>query len=267
MIQRSITALVLLAIAGLVITWGGIWMLLWVWILAIACAYEMFEMLTKKGLKPQRWIGYIGISVIMLIAYFDTQLAIWTHPVTKLAALGVVASAITELGYRKIWIPSTHWLATLRVTTLVSLTFTYIFLLRAGHNGLINFLFCILIVWVTDSLALVGGRLFGRTPLSQISPKKTLEGSIIGLLGGLGVAWLFIYSLATYWNHHLNPTFYLSIALGVGIVSQIGDLHESLFKRHFGVKDSSGLLPGHGGVYDRADSTMLIVPLAFYLFN
>ena len=145
MIQRSITALVLLAIAGLVITWGGIWMFLWVWILAIVSAYEMFEMLAKKGLKPQRWVGYLGISLIMLSAYFDTHFVIWTHPLTTLAALGIIASAITELGYRKIWIPASNWLATLRVAAVISLTFTYIFLLRAGHNGLINFLFCILL--------------------------------------------------------------------------------------------------------------------------
>lgn len=267
MIQRIITAVILLAIAGLVITFGGWSMLIWVWMLAIAAAYEMFDMLKKDGITPYRWAGYLVITVVMLSAHFDSNFTFWTHPVVRFAALGVAALAITELGYRKVWIPKSNILATARVTTIISLTFTFIFLLRSGNNGLINFLFCILIVWSTDSFALIGGRLIGRTPLSQISPKKTLEGSLIGLLGGVGVAWITMRILAIYWQTHLPPTFYLLLAVAIGIMSQVGDLHESLFKRHFGVKDSSGLLPGHGGVYDRADSTMMIVPLAFYLFN
>ncbi len=267
MIQRAITALILLGIATVVIAWGGVTMLLWVWLISITAAYEMFEMLKKQGVVPYRWIGYAVISIVIVGAYFDPHFILWGHPIVRVCALGVIAGAFTELGYRQIWIPPSNILATARVVGFISLTFTYIFLLRAGANGLVNFLFCILVVWATDSMALLGGRILGRTPLSQISPKKTLEGALIGLLGGLFVAWVYMQILGTVWHIHLNPLFYSILAVGIGVVSQLGDLHESLFKRHFRVKDSSTLLPGHGGIYDRADSTLMIVPIAFYIFN
>ncbi|NBV84287.1 hypothetical protein EBR57_09250 [bacterium] len=267
MIQRGITALILLGIASVVIKLGGLAMLAWVWLIAIVAAYEMFAMLRKQGLRPYQWTGYAMISIAILSAYYDPHFILWGHPLVRVGTLAVVAAACTELGYRRIWIPKSNLLATARVIGFISLTFTYIFLLREGSNGLINFLFCILVVWATDSFALVGGRIIGRTPLSQISPKKTIEGSLIGLIGALAVAWIYMLILGHYWHFNLNPIFYSVLAIGVGIVSQLGDLHESLFKRHFGVKDSSTLLPGHGGIYDRADSTLMVAPIAFYIFN
>ena len=118
-----------------------------------------------------------------------------------------------------------------------------------------------MLIWVCDIAALFGGRAFGRTPLSALSPKKTVEGSVIGFVVSLIAAGIIIH------HCHLPTWPYLILGAFVVIISQMGDLHESLVKRYFGVKDSSNILPGHGGIYDRADSTMFVMPLLFYFFN
>jgi phosphatidate cytidylyltransferase len=267
MTNRVITALTLLFIGIFVITCGGLIMLIWVWLLSILAAYEMFEMMSKRGHRPYRIIGYTLISAAVLGMYFDPHFLIWTHRATQIVSMIVLAGALSELIFRKIWIPRSNGLATARVVIFIIATFSFIFLLRTGTNGLMNFIFCILIVWANDTFALLGGRWIGRTQLSQISPKKTIEGSLVGLGVGVAVSWTYMLILNTFWHIHLGVMFYSLLAIGLGIISQVGDLHESLVKRHFGVKDSSNILPGHGGIYDRADSTLFVAPFAFYLFN
>ncbi|MCI0449576.1 MAG: phosphatidate cytidylyltransferase [Chlorobi bacterium] len=121
---------------------------------------------------------------------------------------------------------------------------------------------CMILVWASDTFAFFGGKLFGRHKLAErISPKKTWEGSIIGfvftLFGGLLIHQFFYSDFAL--------TEFLIIALIVGVFAQIGDLFESHLKRSVEVKDSSNIIPGHGGVLDRFDSLLFSVP-ALYIY-
>ncbi len=131
-----------------------------------------------------------------------------------------------------------------------------------AFNGANYAIICLVLVWVSDSFAFFGGKLFGKHKLAErISPKKTWEGSIIGflftMLSGV-VIWKFIYPDFTLWH-------WLSVTLIVGFFAQIGDLFESNLKRSVKVKDSSNLIPGHGGALDRFDSILFAVP-ALYIF-
>ena len=121
----------------------------------------------------------------------------------------------------------------------------------------------LIIIWTGDTVALVVGKTFGKSPFAPVlSPKKTNEGALAGLLAGLGMAGLVQHFL--FKDLALNHVMIASILLG--IFGQLGDLAESMLKRAAEVKDSSHLIPGHGGVLDRMDSLLFAFPvLYFYL--
>ena len=120
-------------------------------------------------------------------------------------------------------------------------------------------LFALAITWAADTVAYFVGRSFGKHPLApHISPKKTWEGSIGGLLGSLLIAYAFHFWLIIPLSH------LLVMALLGNIAGQMGDLLESAYKRSAGVKDSGGLLPGHGGILDRIDALILCIPVIWY---
>ncbi|MDB5036954.1 MAG: hypothetical protein JWQ35_482 [Bacteriovoracaceae bacterium] len=127
--------------------------------------------------------------------------------------------------------------------------------------------FLFLIVGAADSGAYFAGRAFGKSPFFQnISPKKTLEGFMGGVVSGVLAAALF-REVFSYYGHPI-PSMAGCLVLGffLSSVSAFGDLFESMLKRHYGVKDSGRLIPGHGGVLDRFDAAMFAaVPLFFYV--
>lgn len=138
----------------------------------------------------------------------------------------------------------------------------YFILIHALEDGRSWLIFLFLIVWLGDSAAYYGGRKFGSRPLApNISPGKTIEGALFGLAGSLAggiIAKLMFFQ-------GVSLLHCLLAALVCGIIGQIGDLAESVFKRAAGVKDSGAIMPGHGGVLDRIDSLLFAGP-AFFLF-
>ncbi|HXM96604.1 MAG TPA: phosphatidate cytidylyltransferase [Candidatus Dormibacteraeota bacterium] len=146
---------------------------------------------------------------------------------------------------------------------LIAFPLTYGLKLHAqGQYGPWLLMFALVITWVGDSVAYFVGRATGRFPLApQISPKKTWEGSISGFLGSLAAGAAFIYVLP------LSLAQLLGMAAAGSIVGQVGDLLESAYKRSAGVKDSGGLLPGHGGILDRIDALILTFPVVWYYWE
>lgn len=142
-------------------------------------------------------------------------------------------------------------------------TLSHILLVRdLRPNGMLYTFFLFIVIWAQDTGAYAGGLKFGRRKLSQsISPKKTWEGVLFGTLFALLAALIcqqtFMSSLT------INQT--LLLAGAITVLAQLSDLSESLFKRNVQVKDSSDLLPGHGGILDRFDSFLLTSPIYYYL--
>ena len=124
------------------------------------------------------------------------------------------------------------------------------------------FVALIILSFGTDTFAYLGGRLFGKRKLApSISPNKTIEGSLVGLLFGSGLGFLYLSQMS-----HNSPTYLLIICcVLISIFSQVGDLFESLLKRISGVKDSGKMIPGHGGVLDRIDGLLFAGP-ALYMW-
>jgi phosphatidate cytidylyltransferase len=162
---------------------------------------------------------------------------------------------------------------------IVALCGAWMALVQARLVG-VNFLFSLLaLVWVADICAYVAGRLFGGRLIAQklapsISPGKTWEGVVGALLGVVGCSYLWRWlesangwpATSLYDHLYLVSPYFFGVALVfLTTMSVVGDLMESLFKRSAGVKDSSGLLPGHGGVLDRVDALLPVLPLALLL--
>jgi len=129
-------------------------------------------------------------------------------------------------------------------------------------RGQLLLLFLIVLIAAADVGAYFGGRAFGRHKLAPlVSPGKTWEGLVAGMLGAGAAAWAGAQVL----GQPVLP--WLAVCLLVALVSVAGDLAESMFKRHAGLKDSGGLLPGHGGVLDRVNSLMATAPLFFHFIR
>jgi len=143
---------------------------------------------------------------------------------------------------------------------LVAFPLSYAIRLHAlNSSGPRLLLFALVLTWAGDTLAYFVGRAIGKHPLApHISPKKTWEGTIASMFGSLLVAYAFSYWIRIPLHHLL-----LMAAIG-NIAGQMGDLLESAYKRSAGVKDSGGLLPGHGGVLDRIDALILCIPVIWY---
>jgi phosphatidate cytidylyltransferase len=130
-------------------------------------------------------------------------------------------------------------------------------------QGLTATILTFMCIWAADIGAYIIGKFFGKTRLSDISPKKTVEGAIFGIIAST------IISLAGAYLIKL-PYFYLTgliLGLIIGIASLLGDLTESMLKRDAGVKDSGDLIPGHGGILDRTDSYIFTAPLVYYFMT
>ena len=143
---------------------------------------------------------------------------------------------------------------------LIALPLSFAVRLQAKSiGGPIMLLFALVITWAGDTTAYFAGRAIGKHPLApHISPKKTWEGSVGSMVGSLVVAWGFHYWIRI-------PIGHLVVMAVIGnVAGQMGDLLESAYKRSAGVKDSGGLLPGHGGVLDRIDALILCIPVIWY---
>jgi phosphatidate cytidylyltransferase len=123
-------------------------------------------------------------------------------------------------------------------------------------------LFVFILTWSSDTFAYLAGKAFGRHKLfERVSPGKTWEGFAGGLLGTVLVAWIYVYV------QDLDMRFVYILAPAVHIAGTLGDLSESLLKRNLGVKDSGQVIPGHGGILDRLDAMLFIIPVVSFLLR
>ena len=261
MLVRIITGGTLAIYSTLAIVVGGPLLLWSVFALTIISAYELFLMLKNNNKKASMFFGLAAIFLgFISLAMFNLHPIVISWP-CKIFILGLIVFYIVELFLKRLYFPNMKFLSTIRVIIFFLGTMSYIYLIRNTDNGLVNLLYASVLVWVSDTFSLFGGLKFGKTPLTSISPNKTFEGSLSGigatLLFGLILSFLF----------HLPILFYLFLALVIALLAQIGDLHESLTKRIFNKKNSSDILPGHGGIYDRIDSCLFVMPVIFYLIT
>ncbi len=276
--MNELTRRVLFALVGAPLTVALIFIGGWVFAAALAGvaaigAWELFRMATAGGSEPLEIPGIILAASIPL-AVHASYLGVFrvTLTVAVLIFLALFAAVIWARGAEhKPLVAFSVTVAGVIYPCLVA----YMYPLRyhqyvvGAAAGTILVMFPVLVTWATDTGAYTFGRLFGKHKLiPSVSPSKTIEGAIGGLIVAVLGAWLYAQFLLTpFAQLGLSPTGILLFGLAIGIVGQVGDLAESLLKRDAGVKDSSRLLPGHGGILDRFDSLLFVLPVAYLLLG
>lgn len=238
-------------------------------------------------IKGAPWLFALMLSLFCLIAmleFFGMALPERKTELYPFALLGALTLATPLLGDGRFFIMSLavafllggfHFLFRLRdmgtvarELSLVMTAFLYIpflmahlLMIRLLPQGVNWLLLIMLIVMTNDSTAYYVGSAFGKHRLYEaVSPKKSIEGALGGLLGSLGGTLLAKFTFFP----QLSYADAIITAVVIGIIGQLGDLFESLLKRSFGVKDSGSIFPGHGGVLDRMDSIIFAAPVTYY---
>ena len=149
-----------------------------------------------------------------------------------------------------------------------SVVFTsHLALIRSLQNGICLVFIPLIGAWMTDTFAYFGGLLLGKHKLiPKISPNKTIEGSVSGIIGCILISFLFAY-IISFFGYKTNYVNLGIIALICSVLSQFGDLTASMIKRECGVKDFGNIMPGHGGILDRIDSLIFISPIVYYFLQ
>ncbi|OBQ96728.1 phosphatidate cytidylyltransferase [Mesorhizobium sp. AA23] len=247
--QRVISAIVMAA-ATLALTWlGGLPFRLFCAAIAALIFYEWTRMSRAENGATLGFLPEVLILVFIgaLVAGLP---ALWL--LLLVAAITVIVAVAARLRGAAQWEASG-----LAYASLSGLSLAY--LRGDSHSGLIAILFLFAVVWATDIAAYFVGRRVGGPKLApSISPGKTQSGALGGAVGGIAAGLVLAIAAGAG-----NLTMLGLVALALSIVSQIGDLFESWVKRRHGCKDSSNLIPGHGGVMDRVDG---LVAAAFALY-
>jgi phosphatidate cytidylyltransferase len=238
---RTVAAVVLAALA-LVAAWiGGFWFMA-LWFAAAALALWEWQRL----IGGERLLARIAVGALTLVAVAPLTLHGAKYSTLAAMAIGAVAAGVVAgRNGRAVWTGAGVFYAAaiLAAPTLLRGSPAY---------GLAAILWLFAVVWGADTFAFLGGRLIGGPRLwRRVSPGKTWSGAIVGTFAG-AAAGAIVGFLATHGGAPLAPLFWLGVA--AAIVGQIGDLGESAMKRRFTVKDSSRLIPGHGGFLDRLDA-------------
>lgn len=237
-------------------------------LLAVAAGlglYELYALADARGHRCHRLLG--ACTAALVLASFAVPglplsavlaAALFALPVASLWRGGDFGRAFGDIG------------ATLFAAAFVGLLFGYLLSLRLMSDpvkgdemgsDLVFLLF--FVVWGSDVFAYAVGRLMGRRPLAPgVSPKKTVEGAIGGLLGAV----LLAFVARAWFLHRLTVRDAILLGFSLGVVGMVGDLVESMLKRGAGVKDSARLVPGHGGLLDRVDSLLYAAPLLYYYY-
>lgn len=272
--KRIIVAVIGAPIALAILWYGDAALATLVSVASAVAAWELYRIAREAGYTPIAPLGIVMAAVLPLVVHAQSLGLIrvpFSVPVlvllaTVIAALFVRAPSERPLGSAAITLFGVAYTAGLLSFAYALRTFDYVIGQAAGTVVVV---FPLLITWGTDIGAFFVGRLVGGPKLMpSISPGKTVSGAIGGACVAVLVAWLYHrHALVPIAQLALTPWALVGVALALSAVGQLGDLVESQLKREGHVKDSSQLIPGHGGVLDRLDSLLFTFPVAFVLLR
>ncbi|MDK6805335.1 phosphatidate cytidylyltransferase [Aerococcus sp. UMB7834] len=256
---RTLTALVALAIFIPLLVMGGSAFELLVIAIAGITLFELLSLLAVNFFTVESLFAYVLMYLALLPQHYLDFLPEQLDQMT-LFYTGVVIF-LSLMVHR----PERLDFSLIAKITLAALYVGrgYHFLILGREMGLLAILFVLVIIWSNDTFAYLTGRAIGRRPLAPaISPNKTIEGSIGGIVGAFLVSLIFDYFFNIYQLSFLGN---LILVILLCLAGQMGDLVESSIKRQYHVKDSGKLLPGHGGFLDRFDNILFVLPIFYFL--
>jgi len=277
--QRAISSIGVVIVGIVPALFGSPIFTITISMVAVGALIELYRSFQRVDVRPSLWTGTIALVALVVIAGTDAPFLALMGAMTGYT----LVSLAQHLLKRDITGSLRAWVFSLSGLMYVGLTMSHFILVRRIQGpverdwirtadgligdegaalGLAWLLFALSVTWMTDVFAYLIGRKWGRVKLiPHVSPGKSREGALAGLVGGTitGVLAAWVFGL---------PVPLLVMALvgaGVSLGAMIGDLCESLIKREIGIKDMGAIIPGHGGILDRIDALLVTIPLVYYV--
>lgn len=270
LVQRVLGAVLFGVVMLGTLVWGPLPFTCAIALAAVIGSMELFSMFETRGAATPTAaiVGIAGSLAYVFLAYYKGP-----------ECYGYVTVGLLFVSF--IWYmlvlrhvkPTKAVALTVLAPLLAGLCLSHLVLLRDlldGFNwGWLLLIFFIVLIWVYDVLAWAVGRKIGVHKMApSISPNKSWEGTIAGTVGAMAASVLFRWLLQLALGSSMWEWFSIGVALAIGaivcVLGPLGDLSESLMKRDYGVKDMGKMIPGHGGIMDRFDSTLFTAPAVFY---
>jgi len=240
---------------------GGVIFTAFLLFVACGCTFEFFRIVGKQGATPCRPLGYLYtvVSVVALVAissFSSAQGYMLFGVAMTLLPIAFGLAAIAQL-----WNHSEQPFRD-AAYTMVPMLYAAIplGLMPLIHHSANALVMVLIMVWMNDNGAYMGGSLFGKHKMwARHSPGKTWEGTVIGILFTLATA----FFVGPLFNHDIAWYHWMVLGLICSVIDTLGDLVESMLKRSVGMKDSGNIMPGHGGFLDRFDSLLIATPFVF----
>ncbi|MHB8895509.1 MAG: phosphatidate cytidylyltransferase [Candidatus Geothermincolia bacterium] len=273
--ERIVGAVLFAVIMLGTLVWGALPFTFAIALAAIIGSVELFSMFETKGqaTPTAAAVGIVGSLAYVFLAHF--------RPIESIGYVTIGIIFVSFMWYMFVLRhvkPTKAVALTIFAPLLTGLCLSYFVLLRdytskasAHHNrGWYIVLFVLVLIWVYDICAWAVGRKIGRHKMApSISPNKSWEGTIAATVGVLAASALFRLIIVSINGTREFPWFTYPCALVIGVIvvifGPLGDLSESLMKRDYGIKDMGKMIPGHGGIMDRFDSSFFTVPIVFYV--
>lgn len=257
---RVLSAAVLVAVLGMALFYGGVWLWALLLFLSEAGLFEFYRAVRKKEKKDRRvtateFVGYAGCLFYYLVMFFSGSEAHLFYTV-----IGILILLMFIFVARYPEYDSDEFIRAYFGVVYVCVTLSFVYMVRTGEHGRYIVWVIFISSWICDTCAYLVGMLIGKHKLvPKLSPKKSVEGAIGGVIGSSLVGWLF----GAYTG--IGGMNIMIISAAGAVISQFGDLTASAFKRSHDIKDYGRLIPGHGGVLDRFDSVIITSAVTYIL--
>lgn len=231
-----------------------------IYLMATVGLFELLRMKNISIVSVPGIVTWIALAVLLLPASIADRLYEWIgYTKIELTFIAVLLLLVYTVLVKNRY---TFDHAAFSVLSALYVGIGFYYLIETRYFGLEYVIYALIVIWMTDTGAYFVGRKIGKRKLwPDISPNKTIEGFVGGICAAILSACLFQYFIPIASSYLIL----IGVTIVASIIGQLGDLVESALKRHYDVKDSGNLLPGHGGIMDRFDSLLFVLPLLHFL--